>query len=405
MPALRRPRDLGRRQRAAVTVVGARAPPSCRAALDLAVVDVTNLVMLELGQPMHAHHDGALLQGDVRVRLAAAGERCTLLDGREVALEDDVLVIADGAGPVGMAGVMGGQRTAVSAGTRGVFLEVAWFAPGAIAGRGRRHGLTTDASQRFERGVDPAHQVRAMERATALLLEIAGGTAGPLVVTEQASALPAPREVGLRRSQISRFLGIELADARVRSLLDALGMQVADAADGWRVIAPSHRFDITIERDLIEELARLVGYDQIPGGCEHAAAPATAGRRRTRTTRARFARRARLPEAITFAFVDPALQAQFLPDLPGVALANPIASDLAVMRVSLARVVARRSSRASAASRSASDCSSTASCSSASGVARSDRLAGLSVGSAAARQWERKRTAGDEAVDFHDDPR
>jgi phenylalanyl-tRNA synthetase beta chain len=227
------------------------------------VVDVTNLVMLELGQPMHAY-DRALLQGDVRVRLAAAGERCTLLDGREVALENDVLVIADGAGPVGMAGVMGGQRTAVSAGTRDVFLEVAWFAPSAIAGRGRRHGLTTDASQRFERGVDPAHQARAMERATALLLEIAGGAAGPLVLAEQASALPAPREVTLRRSQIARFLGIELPDARVRSLLEALGMRVADTTDGWRVTAPSHRFDIAIERDLIEELARLVGYDQIP---------------------------------------------------------------------------------------------------------------------------------------------
>jgi phenylalanyl-tRNA synthetase beta chain len=300
------------------------------------VVDVTNLVMLELGQPMHAY-DRAKLAGDIRVRQAAAGEVCTLLDGREVTLEHDVLVIADAAGPVGLAGIMGGQRTAVSADTREVFLEVAWFAPGAIAGRGRRHGLTTDASQRFERGVDPAHQVRAIERATELLLAVAGGEAGPVVLTEQVAELPGPHRVTLRRSQIRRFLGIELEAARVRTLLESLGMAVQERGDGWDVTAPSHRFDIAIERDLIEELARLVGYERIP----EADAPLA---QRFRAMPEHEPREQRVldllaargyQEAVHFAFVDPALQSRLLPGQRALALANPIASDLAVMRVSL----------------------------------------------------------------------
>lgn len=300
------------------------------------VVDVTNLVMLELGQPMHAY-DRSKLAGDIRVRHAAAGERCTLLDGRELRLEDDVLVIADALGPVGLAGIMGGQRTAVSVETREVFLEVAWFAPAAIAGRGRRHGLTTEASQRFERGVDPAHQLRAMERATELLLAVAGGEAGPVVVTEQAAALPVPRHVTLRRSQIRRLLGIELEDARVRVLLESLGMAVDERDEGWEITAPSYRFDIAIERDLIEELARLAGYEQIPAA--HAAIP-----QRFRPLPEHEPREQRVldllaargyQEAIHFAFVDPRLQSQLFPGHRALTLANPIASDLAVMRISL----------------------------------------------------------------------
>lgn len=368
------------------------------------VVDVTNLVMLELGQPMHAY-DRATLEGDVRVRLAQTGERCTLLDGREVALENDVLVIADAAGPVGMAGVMGGQRTAVSAGTRDVFLEVAWFAPGAIAGRGRRHGLTTDASQRFERGVDPAQQVRAMERATALLLELAGGSAGPLVVTEQASALPVLREVSLRRSQIARFLGIEVPDARVRALLESLGMGVAAALDGWRVTAPSHRFDIAIERDLIEELARLIGYDQIPevdASTSQRFQPLPVAAAREQRVLDLLAARG-YQEAITFAFVDPAMQSRLFPSQPGIVLANPIASDLAVMRVSLwpglLRAVVENQRRQQERIRLFEH-----------GVVflgeqgrdERDRLAGVVSGPRSSEQWERKRSAGEEAVDFFD---
>ncbi len=300
------------------------------------VVDVSNLVMLELGQPMHAYDRGKLA-GDIRVRHAADGETCVLLDGREVALEHDVLVIADAAGPVGLAGIMGGQRTAVSADTREVFLEVAWFAPGAIAGRGRRYGLTTEASQRFERGVDPELPMRAIERATELLLAVAGGVAGPVVLTEHAAALPSPRRVRLRRAQIRRLLGLDLEAARVRGLLESLGMSVEERADGWDVTAPSHRFDIAIERDLIEELARLVGYEQIPE------VDATLAQR-FRAMPEREPREQRVldllaargyQEAIHFAFVDPALQSRLLPGQRALALANPISSELAVMRVSL----------------------------------------------------------------------
>ncbi len=300
------------------------------------VVDVTNLVMLELGQPMHAYDRGKLA-GDIRVRHAADGETCLLLDGRAIALEHDVLVIADAAGPVGLAGIMGAQRTAVSADTGEVLLEVAWFAPGAIAGRGRRFGLSTDASQRFERGVDPELSVRAIERATELLLEVAGGVAGPVVVTEHAAALPPLRRVRLRRSQIRRFLGLDLEATRVRGLLESLGMSVAEHVDGWEVTAPSHRFDIAIERDLIEELARLVGYEQIPE------VDATLVQR-FRALPEREPREQRLldllaargyHEAIHFAFADPALQSRLLPESRALALANPISSDLAVMRVSL----------------------------------------------------------------------
>lgn len=300
------------------------------------VVDVTNLVMLELGQPMHAY-DRAQLSGDIHVRHAAPGEHCTLLDGREVTLERDVLVIADAAGPLAMAGIMGGQRAAVSAATRELFLEVAWFAPGAIAGRGRRHGLTTEAGQRFERGVDPANQVRAIERATELLLAIAGGEAGPVVVTERAESLPRARRVMLRRSQLHRFLGIDLERGRVRGMLESLGMAVTDRGEDWEVLAPGYRFDIALERDLIEEIARLVGYDEIP---EVDALQAQRFRpmpesepREQRVLDALAARG--YHEAIHFAFVDREFQAQLLPGQRALALANPIASDLAVMRVSL----------------------------------------------------------------------
>ncbi|MFO0450852.1 MAG: phenylalanine--tRNA ligase subunit beta, partial [Pseudomonadota bacterium] len=196
------------------------------------LVDVTNYVMLELGQPMHAY-DLRRLQGGIEVRFAGDGERLVLLDGREVALEPDVLVIADAAGPVGMAGIMGGEKSGIATDTTDVFLEVAWFAPDAIAGRARRHKLLTDASQRFERGVDPAGQERAIERATQLLLEIAGGQAGPAVVTAQADSLPASRTVELDARYLERLLGIAVPGERVESILRDLGMQVSAAAGGW----------------------------------------------------------------------------------------------------------------------------------------------------------------------------
>ncbi len=300
------------------------------------VVDVTNYVMLELGQPMHAYDLGKL-RGGIRVRQAKPGERLTLLDGKELRAEPDMILIADEEGAVGLAGIMGGLRTAVSAETRDVFLESAFFAPEAILGRARRVGLVTDASQRFERGVDPSGQARAIERALGLLKPVAGGAAGPVQVAESLSDVPRRPPVVLRSAQLRRLLGVEFPGGRVRGALEGLGMQVLTTDSGWRVTPPAHRFDIGIEADLIEEVARIVGFDAIP---ETDATVAQTFRRlpeeRAPEVVLLEALAARgYQEAITLAFVDPALQTRLCPELAGLALANPIASDLAVMRVSL----------------------------------------------------------------------
>ncbi|MGB6486991.1 MAG: phenylalanine--tRNA ligase subunit beta [Steroidobacteraceae bacterium] len=300
------------------------------------VVDVTNYVMLELGQPMHGY-DLAKLNGEVHARFGRDGEKITLLDGRTVDVQPDVLLITDGAGPIGIAGIMGGERTAVSAETTDVFFEAAYFAPDAVIGRGKRWGLTTEASQRNERGVDPSHQERAIERATALLLQIAGGQAGPVSVKQSDEHLPARPAVTLRRKQLARLLGIGFEDARVHASLEGLQMRVESTQEGWRVTPPPHRFDIAIEADLIEEVARIVGYQAIPE------ADALVPQRFGGLPTARPSERALLEtlalrgyqEAITYAFVDPQLQARLFPEVAGIALANAIASDLSVMRVSL----------------------------------------------------------------------
>ena len=300
------------------------------------VVDVTNYVMLELGQPMHGY-DLAKLRGEMRARLGRAGEKITLLDGKTVEVQPDVLLITDGEGPIGIAGVMGGQRTAVSAETTDVFFEAAYFAPDAVIGRAMRWGLTTDASQRFERGVDPSGQERAIERATELLLAIAGGKAGPASIERSDEHMPTRRPVTLRRKQLARLLGIGFDDARVHASLKGLQMDVEPTQEGWRVTPPAHRFDIAIEADLIEEVARIVGYQAIPE------ADAQVPQRFGSLPSARPSERDLLEalalrgyqEAITYAFVDPQLQERLFPDAAGIALANPIASDLSVMRVSL----------------------------------------------------------------------
>ena len=301
-----------------------------------AVVDVTNYVMLELGQPMHAYDLGKL-RGGIGVRLAHAGEALTLLDGREIKAEADVLLITDAAGPVGLAGIMGGARTAVTPETTDVFLESAYFSPEAVLGRARRFGLVTDAGQRFERGVDPTQQGRAIERALALLTPMAGGAAGPVEIAESAAHVPQRPPVALRAQQLARLLGVSLPSERVAAALQGLQMQVASAADGWHVRPPAYRFDVGIEADLIEEVARIVGFDAIPE------TDAQAPQRFRRLPGDHPAEAAVLQalaergyeEAITYAFVDPALQSQLFPDRPGLPLSNPIASDLSVMRVSL----------------------------------------------------------------------
>ena len=300
------------------------------------VVDVTNYVMLELGQPMHAY-DLARLDGQIRVRQARVGETITLLDGKSIDLQPDVLLITDRSGPAAIAGIMGGRRTAVGAESTEVFLEVAYFAPDAVMGRALRWGLMTDASQRFERGVDPSQQERAMERALSLLLSIAGGRAGPVTVARSEDHLPVRPAVLLRRGQLARLLGASFEDERVRAILEGLQMRVEPAEEGWRVTPPPHRFDIAIEPDLIEEVARIIGYEAIAeadaAAVEHfrsfpESLPSEQGLLEVLATRG-------YQEAVTYAFVDPQLQSRLFPDSHPLPLANPIASDLSVMRVSL----------------------------------------------------------------------
>jgi phenylalanyl-tRNA synthetase beta chain len=299
------------------------------------IIDVTNYVMLELGQPMHAY-DLRQLRERIEVRTARAGEQLHLLDGRTIDLQADVLVIADAAGPVGLAGIMGGEKSGIAPDTTDVFLEVAWFAPDAIAGRARRFGLLTDASQRFERGVDPAGQERAIERATALLLEICGGRAGPTVVSAS-GGVPGRAPVTLGRNYLDRLIGISIPDARVQEILVALGMQVERTADGWRVVPPSWRFDVTQAADLVEEVARVYGYNEIPQiDAPMPQRPATVPEGRVTALRAIELLVDRgWNEAITYSFVEPGLQRRLFPDTPGLALANPISADLGEMRVSL----------------------------------------------------------------------
>jgi len=293
-------------------------------------------VMLELGQPMHAY-DLAKLAGEIRVRLARAGEPITLLDGKTIEADPDVLLITDREGPVGLAGIMGGGRTAVSAETTDVFLEVAYFPPEAIIGRARRWDLLTDASQRYERGVDPTQQERAIERATTLLRSIAGGETGPVTVTQSAEHQPKRAPVRLRRSRLERLLGASIPDDRVNGTLEALQMRVVATPEGWEATPPAYRFDITIEADLIEEVARIVGFESIPERDalvpqQFRAAPEEIPLEHTILET--LANRG-YQEAITYAFVDPALQTKLFPDRQGLALSNPIASDMSVMRVSL----------------------------------------------------------------------
>jgi phenylalanyl-tRNA synthetase beta chain len=299
-------------------------------------VDITQYVMLELGQPMHAF-DRDLLRGPVGVRRGREGESLKLLDGREVALDDDFLVVADAGSPVALAGLMGGHDTRVTAATRRVFLESAHFAPAAIIGRGRRLGLHTDAAHRFERGVDPGLPRQAIERATRLLVELAGGAPGPVVEAVLPEHLPQPRPIELRRARLARVLGVAVDDAKVERILRALGLEVEASAEGWRVTPPARRFDLAIEEDLVEEIARIHGYDAIPatlpGGGMRLAAPSET-RVEEAEVRRQLAARDYL-EAIDYAFVDAALLERWALADGAVPLANPLSAELGVMRPAL----------------------------------------------------------------------
>ena len=301
-----------------------------------AVVDVTNYVMLEIGQPMHAFDLEALDRG-IRVRNGRDGESLMLLDGSVVELDADTLVIADESRPVALAGVMGGLDSGVGGSTRDVFLESAWFEPRTIALAARRRGIHTDASHRFERTVAPDLQRTAMERATGLLLEVAGGEPGPVIEAVAETHIPRPEPIALRRARIRRVLGAEIPADDVHDILSRLGMRVEETPSGWTVTPPPHRPDIGIEVDLIEEVARIVGFENLPGSV-----PATdlsfgaqsEYRVDVERVRGRLVDRG-YHEAVTYSFVDAALQERIAPALAGVSLANPIASDMGVMRTTL----------------------------------------------------------------------
>ena len=300
------------------------------------VVDITNYVMLELGQPLHAF-DRDHLQGSITVRLAKDAERLTLLDGQEVTLRPETLVIADERGPLAMAGIMGGENSGVSENTQAIFLESAFFAPLAIAGQARSYGLHTDASHRFERGVDPELPLVAVERASQLLLEICGGQAGPVVETVSEEHLPAPRAITLREARLESALSKRLSADDVTDILQRLGLDVDKHAEGWSVVAPSWRFDVAIEEDLIEEVARIHGYNNLPVRRPAARLALRSANESTLTpSQLRHQMVARgFQEAVTYSFVAPDLQAALLPDAVSPVLANPISSDLSVMRASL----------------------------------------------------------------------
>jgi phenylalanyl-tRNA synthetase beta chain len=300
------------------------------------VVDVTNYVMLELGQPLHAYDLDTLVTA-IDVRFAAPGEELTLLGGTRLILGADVLVIADGKGAVGLAGIMGGERTGVTAETRNVFFEAAFFAPDAIRGRARRYGLNTDAAQRFERGVDPTEQQRAIERATELLQSIAGGRAGPTRVVARKAKLPSRARIDLRPEHIQALLGHGLAPRRVEGILKRLDMSVAKRRKRWSVTPPAFRFDVRIEADLIEELARLVGYDEIPAvaGMGSSDLGDASERQVTELAIADTLVARGYSEAITYSFIDTASEEIINPGTTAVRLANPISSDMSVLRRSL----------------------------------------------------------------------
>ena len=299
------------------------------------VVDVTNFVLLELGQPMHAF-DLAKLNGGIQVRHAQQGESLTLLDGQEVELVPGTLLIADERSPLALAGIMGGADSAVGDDTTSIVLESAYFNPLAIAGRARSYGLHTDSSHRFERGVDPELQQRALARAADLLLRIVGGSAGPVVEVVNADQLPIRPTILLRAERITRVLGQTIPSSEVADILKRLGMTVTEVGENWHVQAPSFRFDINIEEDLIEEIARVYGYGNLPTTLPHSGA-------HIQPILERQVPLARLEqilvtrgyqEAITYSFIDPELQKLFDPEQEGIALANPISADMSVMRTS-----------------------------------------------------------------------
>ncbi|REL26793.1 phenylalanine--tRNA ligase subunit beta [Thalassotalea euphylliae] len=300
------------------------------------VVDVTNYVLLELGHPMHAF-DLAKIDGAIDVRFANKEEKLVLLDENEVTLSQETLVIADDNKSLAMAGIFGGLHSGVAEGSKDIFLESAFFAPLAILGKARQYGLHTDASHRYERGVDPELQRDAMERATQLLLDIVGGEAGPIVEAKSDEHIPQPRQVSLRRVKLDQRIGLHIEDDKVSEILTRLGFTVAFANDVWEVTVPGYRFDISIEVDLIEEVARIFGYNNIPNVAPQASLSMrkhSEGKLGLTKLRQALINRG-YQEAITYSFVDPKVQALLHPNQEVMTLPHPISSEMSVMRLSL----------------------------------------------------------------------
>jgi phenylalanyl-tRNA synthetase beta chain len=299
------------------------------------VVDVTNYVLLELGQPMHGF-DLERINGKIRVRMARQGEKLVLIGGQAVELDEQTLVIADAGQPLALAGIMGGDDSAVGESTRHILLESAFFTPIAISGKARGYGLHTDSSHRFERGVDPLLQVKAMERATELLIQIAGGQPGPVVEAVNEEKIEQRPVIELRAERVNKVLGVEIETNEVSDILTRLEMKIEKTAQGWRVKAPSCRFDIAIEEDLIEEIGRIYGYARIPTNRGHSAM-VMHDRRETDfdLNRAKLLLVGRdYQEVITYSFVSPEIEALVDPQKNGIRLANPISADMSVMRTS-----------------------------------------------------------------------
>lgn len=300
------------------------------------VVDITNFVLLELGQPMHAF-DLDRLEGGIVVRLAEEGELLTLLDGTETKLKADTLVIADHQKALAMGGIFGGEHSGVNEETRNVLFECAFFNPLSITGRARSYGLHTDASHRYERGVDPQLQFKAMERATRLLLDICGGEAGPVIDVTNEETLPKRATITLRREKLDRLIGHVVSDDQVSDILRRLGCEVTEGEGFWQAVAPGWRFDMEIEEDLVEEVARVYGYNNIPD------VPVQAGLIMTKHREANLSlKRVKsmlvdkgYQEAITYSFVDPKIQALLHPGEENLVLPSPISVEMSAMRLSL----------------------------------------------------------------------
>ena len=365
------------------------------------VVDVTNYILLELGQPMHAF-DLDKLQGGIQARYATEGEQLVLLDDQMVNLSSNTLVIADDEKAVALAGIKGGMATAVSNATQNIFLESAHFRAEKLRGQARRYGLQTDASYRFERGVAADLPRQALERATQLIVEICGGSVGPVVdVCTDDHLLDRP-SVNLRRERIARILGVTIGDSTVEDILQRLGCELASNATGWTVKPPHSRFDITIEEDLVEELARVYGYDNIPAALK-AMQPKLTVTLETENPLSQL--RAPLiasgyQEAVTYSFVDPTIEGLLSPGHESIVLANPISAELSHMRSTvwsgLLRAVEYNLNRQQTRVRlfevgpvfSKTEA----------GIQQHDKIAGIITGSVFPEQWSQ----ANRAVDFYD---